>query len=67
MSKEQRHEKAEQFRREIALPNMRAAAIRDIVVKDVYDETDTLRIRILLQKPDYKYASWNPSPSRHMS
>lgn len=53
MTKEARHEKAEQFRQEIALPGQRAAAIRNIVAKDVYDETDNLRIRILLQKPDY--------------
>lgn len=53
MTKEKRHEKAESFRREIALPAQRAQAIRDLTSKKSYDESDELRLTILLQKTDY--------------
>ena len=53
MTKQKKHEKAEAFRREIAMPAQRAAAIRDLTSKTVYDESDELRLTILLQKTDY--------------
>ncbi len=53
MTKEKRHKKAEEFRSVIALPNQRAAAIRELTAKSDYDESDELRLTILLQKTDY--------------
>jgi len=53
MTKEKKHEKAEAFRSVIALPNQRAAAIRELTAKSAFDESDELRLTILLQKTDY--------------
>ena len=53
MDKQKRHEKAEKFRQEIALATQRASAIRSLVAEDVCDETNNLKIRILLQKPNF--------------
>lgn len=53
LSKEIKHQKSEEFRQRIALPTQRAAAIRDLLAKTNYDESDHLRLTILLQKIDY--------------
>ena len=48
--KEQRHERAEAFRRQIAFPGQRREAIRSLISKTSYDESDELRIKILFNK-----------------
>lgn len=53
LSKEIKHKKSEEFRQRIALPTQRAAAIRDLLAKNDYDESDHLRLIILFQKTDY--------------
>ncbi|MBR2299949.1 MAG: hypothetical protein IJ870_05195 [Alphaproteobacteria bacterium] len=35
------------------MPAQRAAAIKDLLAKETYDESDELRLTILLQKTDY--------------
>jgi len=37
------------------MPAQRAAAINDLLVKTSYDESDELRLTILLQKTDYLF------------
>lgn len=49
----QNHEKAEEFRRQIALPVQRNSAISELLTKSEYDESDKLRINILFQKKAY--------------
>lgn len=48
--KQQRHEKAEQFRLQIAFPNQRKEAIRSLIAKNNYDESDVQRIKILFSR-----------------
>lgn len=49
----QNHQKAEEFRRQIALPVQRNSAISELLTKSSYDESDKLRIKILFQKKGY--------------
>ncbi len=49
----QNHQKAEEFRRQIALPVQRNSAIGELLTKSSYDESDKLRIKILFQKKGY--------------
>ena len=48
--KEERHERAEIFRRQIAFPNQRKEAIRSLVNKSQYDAADEQRIKILFSR-----------------
>ncbi len=50
MDKKQRHEIAENFRRQIVMPSQRAEAIRSILAKPSFDESDKVRIGVLLHK-----------------
>lgn len=50
MTQNERHFKAEEFRAQIVRPAQRAEAIRSLTAKEAYDESDKLRIRILLHK-----------------
>lgn len=45
-----RHQRAEAFRQQIALPNQRKEAIRTLIAKKSYDEADEQRIKILFNK-----------------
>ena len=49
-NKEKRHALAETFRKQIAMSSERASVIRSLVCKNTYDESDRLRIQILLNK-----------------
>jgi len=53
MTQEKRHELAENFRQQIEWPAQRAEAIRSILAKSSFDESDKLRIKILLSKLSY--------------
>ena len=53
MAKKEKHEKAEEFRGQIALPVQRNATISELLTKSSYDESDKLRINILFQKKAY--------------
>ena len=53
MNQEKRHELAENFRRQIEMPAQRAEAIRTILAKPSFDESDKMRIRELLRRTDY--------------
>lgn len=53
MAKEEKHQKAEQFRAQILLPVQRNSAISELLTKSVYDESDKLRLNILFQKKAY--------------
>lgn len=48
--KEVRHQRANEFRLQIAMPVQRAAAIRDLATKEKYDDSDKLRISLLFNK-----------------
>lgn len=47
---EERHERAEVFRRQIALPNQRKEAIRSLIAKGEFDDADEQRIKILFSR-----------------
>lgn len=53
MAKKENHQKAEEFRGQIALPVQRNATISELLTKSSYDESDKLRINILFQKKAY--------------
>lgn len=53
MDKSTRHEKAEDFRKQIKLPSQRMAQIEEFLQKEQYDEMDELRIKLLFQKLSY--------------
>ena len=53
MSQKERHEKCEEFRAQIKSRAQRAEEIKKLTVKTSYDETDMLRLTILLHKTDY--------------
>ncbi|MBQ7659553.1 MAG: hypothetical protein IJS26_02260 [Alphaproteobacteria bacterium] len=53
MTQEKRHEIAEQFRQQIERPMQRAEAIRTLIAKPEFDESDKMRIRELLRRVDY--------------
>ena len=48
--KQERHERAEAFRRQIALPGERREAIQSLIAKDSFDEADEQRIKILFSR-----------------
>ena len=48
-----RHQKAEQFRREIAVTTRRISVIEELVNKQSYDEADKMHIRELFRKTDH--------------
>ena len=50
MTKEERHAKAEAFRRRIAFCGERKQAIRSLLAKEAYDEGDEQEIKILLNR-----------------
>ena len=52
MNKNERHVKAEEFRKQISWPTQRAEAIRTLIAKTDYDESDEMRIRELFRKTD---------------
>lgn len=47
------HEKAEAFRKRIALSGQRVAEINNLLRKEQFDESDSLRATILFQKAAY--------------
>ena len=53
MEKNQRHSKAEDFRKKIVLPGQRKAAIHELLAKDKFDLSDQLRLKLLFQKTSY--------------
>lgn len=53
MEQKTRHQKAESFRQEIALTANRNQFINSLLIKDVFDDSDKLRITILFQKSAY--------------
>lgn len=53
MAKKEKHQKAEEFRRQIALPVQRNSAISELLTKSSHDESDKLRLNILFQKKAY--------------
>lgn len=53
MTQEKRHEIAEHFRRQIQLPAQRAEAVRTLIAKPSFDESDRIRIKELLRKTAY--------------
>lgn len=53
MNKQKRHEKAEEFRRQIVLPMQRNAVITGFLNKDSFDESDRLKLVVLFQKASY--------------
>lgn len=53
MEKSQIHSKAEDFRKKIVLPGQRKAAIHELLVKDQFDSSDRLRVKLLFQKTSY--------------
>ena len=48
--KQERHERAEAFRQQIALIGERKEAIRGLIAKTSYDEADEQRIQILFSR-----------------
>jgi len=53
MTQEKRHEIAENFRQQIQLPAQRAEAVRTLIAKPSFDESDKIRIQELLRKTAY--------------
>lgn len=53
MEQQKRHQKAENFRQEIASVANRQQFINALLTKNAYDESDKLRITILFQKQAY--------------
>ncbi len=53
MEKSKIHSKAEDFRKRIVLPGQRKAAIHELLVKEQFDSSDQLRVKLLFQKISY--------------
>lgn len=55
MTKQERHEKAEKFRRTIVTPVNRSLAINELLKKDLnsFTETDCIHLTVLFQKKEY--------------
>ena len=51
--KEKRHTIADNFRRQIESASQRAEAIKTLMAKQIFDESDQIRIRELLRRTDY--------------
>ena len=50
MTKEERHQHAEKFRREIVSPAQRAVIVKGFTSKSCFDEKDDVELSILLKK-----------------
>ena len=50
---ERRHLIAENFRRQIEMPTQRSEAVRTLLAKESFDESDKIRIKELLRKTSY--------------
>ena len=53
MDKKEKHIKAEEFRKQISMPAQRTEAVMTLASKEAFDESDKLRIGILLHKVAY--------------
>ncbi len=53
LTKKEKHEKAEEFRRQIVLPMQRNAVISGFINKESFDDSDRFKLMILFKKMSY--------------